>query len=257
MAETHHILLEKWRTGCVLQYNDCKALVTNYQNKISIVVVGEHKKKREFMAIIRHLIDTINQELSDKPNMLIPLPGTSKYADYEELLERERDREMYFTLYKPIKKKFEISDLLEGVSNQDEIRKISKKLDEVLANQREIKDKLDSHYDYLIKLPDNSKIKDHISNAVNEINAQQTTEISEDIMQGITTAIEQSKGDLDNRLTEIYTDLKKTDDVQMKLKLAVPFINMFGVNLEIEFGVKSWAEKMYEKHKSKIFTLFE
>ncbi len=93
--------------------------------------------------------------------------------------------------------------------------------------------------------------------AIKEINTQQTTAISEGIMQGIAIAINQSIGDLNNRLTEIYTDLKKTNDVQMRLKLAVPFINMLGVNLEAEFDIKSWAAKMYEKHKSKIFTLFQ
>jgi len=269
MVETHKILLNMWRTGCVLHSNGCKALITNYQNRISIIVTGEHKKKREFMAVIRHLIDSTNQELSDKPSMMVPLPGTNEYADYEELLEREKDGEECYKLYKPTKMEFKISKLLEGVSSWDEIRKMSGILEKVLANQvdlkyglkgiienqGEIKDKLDSHYHYLINLPDNNKIKDDILDAIKEINAQQTTEISEDIMQWITNAFDHYKGGPNDKLQEIYTDLKKTDDVQVKLKLAVPFIKMLGVNLEMELDVKSWAEKMYEKHKLKIFKL--
>jgi internalin A len=255
MVETHHILLEKWRTGCVLHSNGCKALVTNYQNRISIIVNGGHKKKREFMAIIRYLIDSINQELSDKPNMLIPLPGTNAYKDYEELLEREKDGEKYYTLYKPTKKRFEISKLLEGVPSQDEVIKMSDKIDILLDKVNEIKHTLDSHYEYLINLPVNQKIRDDIFDAIKEMKFQQSVEITEEIIQGIATAIDQSKGELDNRLTEIYADLKKSDDVQMKLKLAVPFINLLGINLETEFDIKNWAKKLYKKHELKIFKL--
>ena len=45
----------------------------------------------------------------------------------------------------------------------------------------------------------------------------------------------------------------KLDDVEMKLTLAVPFINLLGINLETSFDVRSWATKMYKKHKLKIF----
>jgi hypothetical protein len=42
----------------------------------------------------------------------------------------------------------------------------------------------------------------------------------------------------------------------MKLKLSIPFIELLGVDFEIKFDVKKWAERMYEKHKMKIFKLF-
>ncbi len=255
IVETHRIYSKIWRTGCLLQSNGCKALVTNYQNRISIIVTGEHRKKYEFMSVIRFLIDSINQELRDKPNMLIPLPGVDAFADYEELLDRQKDGEKFFTLYKPIKKKFEISVLLEGVASQDEVRKISEKLDLLDEKVDIIINKLDSHYEYLINLPDNQKIKDGILDAIKEMNSQQSTEITEEIMYGIASAFDQVTGKFDARLTEIHADLKKTDDVQMKLKLAVPFINLIGINLETEFDVKSWAKKMYEKHEMKIFKL--
>ena len=62
-------------------------------------------------------------------------------------------------------------------------------------------------------------------------------------------------GVLDDRLNEIYTDLKKTDNLEMKLKLAIPFLNLVGVNLEMKFDVKSWAKKMYAKYELTIFKL--
>jgi hypothetical protein len=238
-----------------LKSNGCRALVTNYQDRISIIVIGEDKKKWEFMSIIRFLIDSINHELSDKPNMLIPLPGVDAFVDYEELLDRQKDGEKFYTLYKPVKKKFEICVLLEGVASQDEVRRMSKKLDILNDKIDVIINKLDSHYEYLIDLPDNQEIRDNILDAIKEMNSQQSVEITEEFMQGIDTAIDQSKDELDNRLTEIYTDLKKSDDVQMKLKLAVPFIHLLGINLETEFDIKNWAKKLYKKHELKIFKL--
>lgn len=253
MVETHRILSKMWRTGCVLESNGSTALVTNYQNRISIIVTGEPNKKREFMSVIRFLIDSINQELSDKPSMLIPLPGMNEYADYEELLEREKDGETHYTLYKPTKKKFEIRMLLEGVPNQDEVRRMSAKIDTLLEKVDDIKCTIDSHYDYLINLPDMKRIKTDLIEAINEINSQQAEQITKEIMGGIAAALKQSKGELDGRLNEIYLDLQKTDDVQLKLKLAVPFINLLGINLETEFDMKSWAKTMYRKHEMKIF----
>jgi len=41
----------------------------------------------------------------------------------------------------------------------------------------------------------------------------------------------------------------------MKLKLALPFINMIGIKLETEFDIKDWTNKMYKKYELKIFQL--
>jgi len=87
------------------------------------------------------------------------------------------------------------------------------------------------------------------------MNTQQTSEITGVIMNWITDAFELFDGSMDEKLKEIYKDLKKTDDVQAKLRLSVPFINMLGINLEAEFDVKSWATKIYQKHELKIFKL--
>ena len=60
---------------------------------------------------------------------------------------------------------------------------------------------------------------------------------------------------MEDDLRQIYNDLKKTDDVQMKLKLSIPFIKLLGVDFVTEFNVKNWAKRMYEKHELKIFKL--
>ncbi len=272
MVGAHNILVHMWRTGCVLSSNGCHALLEDYQNRISIIIIGEHKQKRGFMAIIRHLIDSINQELSDAPSMLIPLPGVNAFVDYEELLDREKDGEQYYKIYKPIKEKFEIAKLLGGIPRQDEVRKINKKLDEllkdrkkidvlvedhkkILENQKDIKHTLNGHYDYLIHLPTNHRIKEDLLKALQEINKHQLTTIANETMQWLTNQSERFEEKLDDRSRQIYTDLQKTDNWEMKLKLAVPFINYLGIELEVDFDVKNWAAQMYEKHEIKLFKL--
>jgi hypothetical protein len=258
IVETHRIHSEIWRTGCVLQSNGCTALVTNFGNKISIIVTGEHKKKWELMAVIRFLIDFINKDLSEKPNMLIPLPGVDTFANYKELLERQKKGERFYSLFIPAKDEiveFEISVLLEGVASQDEVREISEKVDLLNIKLDTVIHKLDSHFEYLINLPGNKKIKDDIVDAIKEMNARQSADVTEELMKGIADAIGQSKDVLDGKLGEIYADLKQTEDVQLKLKLAVPFINVLGINLETEFDVKGWVKKMYQKSELRIFEL--
>jgi len=103
----------------------------------------------------------------------------------------------------------------------------------------------------LDKLDDLNKINDDILDAIIDMDARQ----SEEIMQLIGTAFELHQGDMDEKLNALYADLKKTDDVNMKLKLSVPIINLLGLNLETEFDVKNWATKMYKEHGFKIFKL--
>ena len=259
MVERHRMIegYLMWRTGCVLQYDECNALIiSDYNHRISITVIGEHKKKREFMAIIRYTIDTINQKFSNKPKMLVPLPGRmDEYADYEELIEDERDGEEYYIVRNP-KEKIKISKLLEGVLTINEVKGISEKLEIVLEKGEEtyrvcvdIQNKLDLYFNKLVVL--SGMNKNEIIEAVETINEQQITEVNNEIGKWFEVFNEKMEDDL----KQIYNDLKKTDDVQMKLKLSIPFINLLGVDFVTEFNVKNWAKKMYKKHEVKIFEL--
>jgi hypothetical protein len=185
MVETHHIIKDMWRTGCVLQKDGCKALIKNYQNRIFITVTGEHKKKREFMAIIRNTIDSINLKLSNQPYMLIPLPGMdNEYVDYEELLAREKDGEKYYTVYKPTKKMFEISELLEGIPTFNELKEVKAQLDE-------ISDKIDRLFN------DNQQKLDEIISAI-----QVSTEISSSEQQEMITKLSEYKKELNKHKSD-------------------------------------------------------
>jgi len=234
MVEMHRMITNikenTWRTGCVLHWDNCQALISEYDNKISVIVTGEHKKKREFMSIIRDKIDSINDKLSRKPQRLIPLPKIGKEANYEELLAREISGEKIYTIYNENDKKiekFEISGLLEGVPSDDEVLQILKSIKS-----------------------DTEKIE-KIQEAIEEITAEQTAEIVKEIMNWITTATVE----LNNDLTEKLEEIKKTDNVQMKLKLSIPFIKQLGIDFETEFDVKNWLQGMYKKHELKMFKL--
>ena len=255
IVETHRIYSAIWRTGCVLQNNGCTALISAYSNRISIVVTGEHRRKYEFMSVIRFRIDDINRDLSDQPAMLIPLPGTSEFADYEELLERQKDGEKHYTVFRPVKKRFVISMLLEGVASRDELREISQKLDLLNTKADTIIDKLDVHFDYLMQLPVNQNLQAELTAALDELNAQQTAKITAEFTKQISTVIAQHHGKLDDKIQDIYDDLHLAENTGVKLKLAVPLLNLIGLELSTEFDVKKWAEQMYQKHRKQIFNI--
>ncbi len=271
MVDTHQIITHMWRTGCVLEHSGSEALITNYRNRISIIVNGEYKKKREFMSVIRFIIDSVNQKLSNKPVTLIPLPTINAFAEYERLLTREKKgkTEYIFDEDKQTERKFLISELLDGVPSNEDIKDAGEKFAEVLnkldrlkydieiikENQEEIIITLNSHYEYLINLPENKSVKDDILMLINEMSVKQTSEIVTEIMKMLEITFEESNIEIDNKFKNIYNDLKKTDDVQTKLKLSIPFINIIGINLETEFDIKSWTKKMYNKYELKIFQL--
>jgi len=121
MVEMHSIMKSMWRTGCVLRNDDyCEALITSYRNRISITVTGDYKKKREFMSVIRFIINSINQKLSNKPVELIPLPEVNDFVKYKTLLAIEKDGKTddytYYECEPP--KFFNIKKLLEGIEEE-------------------------------------------------------------------------------------------------------------------------------------------
>jgi hypothetical protein len=268
MVDTHNIQTHKWRTGFVLQGHGCTALVANYNNRLTLIVTGEHKQKREFMAVIRHRVDIINKDLTDKPNMLIPLPGTKKFVDYADLLVREKHGEEKYKVFTPTVMEFDICQLLDGIANQDESNKIIHKLDKILFNQEDIKNTLDSHFQYLMALSElgaesNDKFKDELLAAISAMNQQQLETVSNELMDWLAQAFAQVDGSLeklDKQTQQIYQDMlassgKDAEDYQLKLKLAVPFSRLTGVSLEAEFDIKSWAKKKYEENQYPLYKL--
>lgn len=256
MVDGHGLLKQKWRTGCVLQYNNCNALVSCYQNRLTITVQGQRRQKREFLAVIRNMVDEINKDLTGKPKMLVPLPGiTNAFAEYQVLLNRERKgrKEYVHDGDKDTEKVFELSQLLEGIPGNDEMRELFTISRKILASTERIEITLDEQFHYLVKRSgiDSNKIID----AVVELTKAQQDAVMNDIMTFISGAFEIQHVEIDKQLQKIYADLSESDDVEMKLKLSIPFLNLLGVELETEVDVKSWAKKMDAKYGWTIFRM--
>ncbi len=90
-----------------------------------------------------------------------------------------------------------------------------------------------------------------LEKAIVEMTKEQTSEIVNEIMTWITIVAV----DLNNELTDKLEEIKKTDNMQMKLKLSIPFIKLLGIDFETEFDVKNWTKKMYDKYELEIFKL--
>ncbi|MFT6782294.1 MAG: hypothetical protein ACJA1A_002228 [Saprospiraceae bacterium] len=117
------------------------------------------------------MIDRINTNSSSTPTKLIPLPSLeNEYVEYKLLIIKEskgKDK-YYFDEDLDTEQIFIINNLLEGHLNEKVIseKNILEHLIDISANIKdakndikEIKDKLDVHYQYLITLPQNKDIK--------------------------------------------------------------------------------------------------
>ncbi|MGB3463618.1 MAG: COR domain-containing protein, partial [Cyclobacteriaceae bacterium] len=280
MVEKHELIKERWRTGCVLQKGHCKAVITSYQQRITISVAGDHPEKREFMSILRHQLDTINSKLTEPPKMLIPLPGAKGFASYKTLLILQKKGRREFEIFEPDYQEFKISTLLEGIDDVDKLDRlhelieknhseakhdreqmlgnqiiIENKADEILEDTQTIKKKLNENYQYLISQPGNEELQKHLISEVNKLTEQQTDEIAASLITMLQHHFEHSEEMLDEKLQDIYENLTQTEDTQLKLKLGIPLGNLIGLNIEGEFDIKNWSKRMYDKYSWDVFKM--
>ncbi len=258
IVETHKIAKVNWRTGCIIENDDSQALIGVYGNRLSITVIGRHKQKREFMSIIRYKIDKINNSLADKPSMLIPLTDSNRFVKYQTLLAMEVRGKTYYEEYEPTYKEYEISKLLDGITNVSELRNMGDKVDKVLNklldienNQNVIIQKLDDHYNYLMQKLGKGDQTGMFLTSIAMLNFQQKEAITTDIEDFLKQAFEATNTNVNAKLNQIYTDLKKSSNLETKIKLGLPLAALTGIDigLEAKFDVKKWATKMYEKHR--------
>jgi len=117
----------------------------------------------------------------------------------------------------------------------------------------EILNKLNEYFEKLVTLSGSNK--DDILKAIEELDEQQTADITEKIMTWITSERGMFNDEMNEKLEEFYDNSKQTDNMEMKLKFSIPLIKLLGVDFEIKYDVKKWAREMYQKHKLKIFKL--
>lgn len=87
---------ERWRSGVVLAYEDCKALVTAVTAERRVIVRvngGNAGARRRLLAIIRYDLDRINSEFKDRLDVRpkVPLAKFPEFAvDYKKLVAFEK-----------------------------------------------------------------------------------------------------------------------------------------------------------------------
>ena len=139
IVEVHNIYKAIWRTGCIIEHQDCAALISKYEFTITITVIGKDKSKREFMSVIRFMMDKINQKSNIKPKMMIPLPNEGGFVDYEVLRAMEAVGKEFYEVYTPKFLQYQISELLEGIVKypKESTSNFENKLDLILQRLKE------------------------------------------------------------------------------------------------------------------------
>ena len=163
MVEMHNEIMNMWRTGCVLEYDGCKALVSKYDKNISIIATG-NDNMGHIMYNVRHQIDLINYKLPKKPERLIPLPGIPNgFVEYEILLTRQRNGKTVFIWNEdgPNETEFSIAKLLHGLQDDPiakELKRIGEKVGRILDNTERIP-VIESNTEAILKLYLDSQTK--------------------------------------------------------------------------------------------------
>ena len=135
MVDLHQQIDERWRTGFTMSNQDAQALVTVYDQQLSIQITGEGQQKRELMAVIRYAIDSANRVLTEQPDLLIPLPDCNKFVRYKTLVKMEQMGRTKHEEFEPDYLSFNISDLLAGVRVESQEKLVIRLLKQLLAKQ--------------------------------------------------------------------------------------------------------------------------
>ncbi len=77
-----------WRSGVLLGKGDTRALVTTdrAENILRLAVIGSPVERKDYLAFLRHEIETINQRFTLEVKQFVPVPGHPEVlADYNHL----------------------------------------------------------------------------------------------------------------------------------------------------------------------------
>ncbi|WP_321282193.1 COR domain-containing protein [Marinifilum fragile] len=257
-----------WRKGFIIESDvnfKATALVYSAGNKINIFVLGEPKQKREYLSVIRFFLDAINEDLDLNPKIYIPLPDTSnKYVKLDILQKMEKAGELKYKDW-DIEKEFNISLLLEGIEDNENINKmfthsnindvyrnnpfqllerIIDKTDTILKKQDEILIQVSSSLDLLMKLPENSSNKREIEDVIEYLLKQQSEDIISEIISFIIKALTELDLEIKDKINEVISLISDTDNWDTKVKLSVPLLNLVGINIEHEYSLKKHIKKI-------------
>jgi internalin A len=128
IVRTHNLSegLPRWRTGVVLQFEGCLALVKAdvQDKKVFISIKGKARDaRRRLLAVIRYEFEAIHRHL--EPKEMVPLPRyPSVVVPYSKLLVLEKNnvRPLVEVIGEEVKE-FDVQELLNGIDLEGERRK--------------------------------------------------------------------------------------------------------------------------------------
>lgn len=246
-----------WRTGILMEHDKCLGLITTYENNLKIEIIGDYKNKRILLGAIRILVDNINSQLTSLPLKVIPetINDYEFLINYDEILDKEKNREKIIVQYRPFKAEFKIQKLLEGIDDQNITAKsIENKLDEILDKQKKHEVLLQQQLDYIFNNKSFVMNKVHLEDIINKINKEQSAQIIFEIENFLTEVVPLANDDLSDRFNEIYSNFQSSNS-EFKLKFSVPLIKVLGIDVEYKYDVKKWIGKMYTKYGFELFKL--
>ena len=268
MVELHHLLSAQWRTGCVLLGEaDCQALLTTYNNRLLVAVVGTHKQKREFLSAIRYRINEVNRRLKVTPTELVPLPGGGE-VEHKELLQREQGGQVEYDFYDSKKGKLQkhtISKLLEGIAAPSNREWMEAKLDRLLDGQTKQVKKLDDLlygqeriYQGLITKLDSMQVGFHedLEEALATMETDLQVAIKEDMRGLLKTATGVLHGELSDAFDEVMRVMDSSGDTELKLKLGIPLLSVLGVQVEASYDLKGKIRGLFNKYSLPVLRAF-
>ena len=131
IVQTYRSLSENptlWKTGVVLSVHGCKVLVVGNvdERKIDVwVMSGNGGRRRDALNVILDHLDYVHEKNQGAgPKAVVPLPDQPELEEsYEHLLNLEEDEGSDYS-YRPTdaKRKYTISELLDGVRREDRKR---------------------------------------------------------------------------------------------------------------------------------------
>jgi len=260
-----------WQEGVVIERNGSQAKIIEMTDKIDgtknieiRVASGNINCKKELLTIIRNEVESIHK--SSYKNLKVyemvmcnceecinsDNPGFFELKKIEKAVFKGKKtiecRESCedVSLVKLIGYTFDNITINENYQRLENIMvSVKKDTASIKTDIKSISSKLDNHHSYLMGIKANIIAKDDIESIIKEANQIQTQELLAEIM----TYFIEFESVMDENQREIYKDIKETDDLQMKLKLGIPFGNIIGLNFEAEFDIKSWFNRMREKYE--------
>ena len=276
-----------WRRGILFVYKDSRAIVIEDRmmrnNLIKIQVEGDYKK--ELLSIIAANIEEINSSYTNL-NVTQKLgcncsecknsenPHYFKYdlvwrairkgkndiecqlsfdsVNIGSLLDRYITRKAgsYKRIYHD--GLFPLLYFKYNRKKKDYIKDIHANTEELIKGHKEIIKKLDEHYNYLMEQTKNKTDLKEIEQITKEIQRRDSEKIVKEIIGFMASTFLDFDQHLDKKLKVIYDEIKNTDIIENKIKLAVPLLNLIGINIETEFNLNRFIKRLFpEKDTSR------